>query len=155
MVKFTPSPDGLLIPKPAIVPAPWLQESEKEGSDVLLELAERGRLVIHSPKYLKEKLAPLIADLEADLSERESENLARTRLIATGERFLRGRLNRGRYVYLNKRIMYHLDLKNGEPRQVAVLAVTGMCEIWTNEFYESIRSRLASTIRDHCTLLNY
>ena len=131
--------------------APWLESSERQ--ETLLELAERGRIIGHPLNYLDEKLAEPIAELRLELADEATSQIARTKLMAIGERFIRAKIDSSRNLYLNSRILHHLDLIPGESARVMFVAIARTFEIWTISFYEGIRPDLAKTIRDHCTNL--
>lgn len=138
--------DGLLIPKPATLQARWLEAPG--SSEVILELAEHGRIIGHPVGYLADRLGPPIQDLRLELSRAGDNISARTKLIAMGDRFMRAKMDVSRTLYLNARILYHLDLKSQQECTIIFLAVAGTFEIWTTAFYEAIRSGLANTLAD-------
>ena len=120
--------DGMLIPKPATLQAPWLDGSS--GSEILLELAERGRIIGHPINHLTDRLGEPIKELRLELSRRGGHITARTKLIALGDRFMRAKVDSSRNLYLNARILYHLDLRFGQEATVIFLAVAGTFEIY-------------------------
>jgi hypothetical protein len=149
-VEFVPSTkEGFLIPQPAIHFLPWLDGVEKTGA--ILELAEQGRLIGHSPEILEDHLIGLIHEQQEILATNATSPSARTTLIALGERFIKAKINKNRYIYLNSRINSHLNLKIGDKETVFFIAVAGTFEIWTTQFYEYIRPALAKTIEYYCS----
>lgn len=151
-IEFVPSQKGgILIPKPATIWMPWLESSERQ--EVLLELAERGRIVGHPISYLDDQLAEPITELQLELTDHATFPLARTRLVAIGERFIKAKIDGSRNLYLSVRIINHLDLVMGTQARVIFVAVAGTFEVWTTTFYDNVRQDLANTIQDHCTTL--
>ena len=149
-LEFVPSQKGgILIPKPAIMWAPWLESSERQ--ETLVELAEHGRIIGHPINYLDEQLGEPIGELRLELADETTRQIARTKLVAIGERFIRAKIDGARNLYLSSRILHHLDLNPGETAQVMFVAIARAFELWTINFYEEVRPDLAKTIRDHST----
>jgi hypothetical protein len=140
---------SMLIPKPATMWVPWLEPPEK--LEAIIELGEHGRLVVHPAKHAERLSEALLSNIDADLVSEGTAPLARSKLIAVGERFMRGKIDSNRNFYLSGRALRHLDLSSGQTANIMFVAVAGTFEIWTFPFYESIRIKLAATIHASCT----
>jgi len=151
LIDFVPKKDGMTIPKPAISLVPWLGNAG--AFEVILELAEHGRAIGHPSDLIANGLGQLVADQQAMLAEKADSESARTKLIAVADRFIRAKISGSSALYLNRRILHHLDLALERPATIAFLAVPRSFEIWTMEFYERIRAKLADTISEHTTRL--
>jgi hypothetical protein len=149
ILDFVLKKDGLLIPKPAVTWIPWI----KEAGELVLELAEAGRVIGHPTKFLGEGLTASIAEQTTELLEHRTAP-ARSKLIAFGERFVKGKLSAERYLYVNSRMQLHLAVAMGQPVKLVFVAVANTFELWTIEFYSSVRLKLAALIPECCATLD-
>ena len=74
-------------------------------------------------------------------------------LLAIGERFIRGSINKNNYLALNNRIIFHMNFSLGKKTRVMFIALANTFEIWTEQFYEEIKPQLSSPITERCTNL--
>lgn len=148
----------VLLPAPAQKYVSWLDTEERQ--EIVLELAEPGRVVGYSWEDFRQRTTKFVEEQLDAYLRREGDGDARKALIAMGERFLRARITKDKYVIFSHRVIAHLALSAGANSEAArkdhdlyFVAVLDTIEFWTRAFRERARMKLTESIADFASHL--
>ena len=138
----------VLLPAPAQKYVSWLNTDEK--SEIVLELAEPGRVVGYSWEDFRARTTKFVEQQLNAYLRKEANGDARRALIAMGERFLRARITKDKYLILSHRVLAHLSMTNGHAgdHELYFVAVLDTIEFWTLDFRERARAQLETSISE-------
>lgn len=153
LVRVRTDDPRVLLPAPAQKYVEWLNSDERQ--EIVLELAEPGRVIGYSWDDFRQRTTKFVEQQLNAYLRKEANGNARKALIAMGERFLRARITKDKYLILSHRVLTHLGMTNGHSgdHELYFVAVLDTIEFWTQDFREKARAKLADNISEFANTL--